>query len=43
MALEYLKQDMDRIKEMALQHKTEHVQRMLAAFYPFAKKKLGHL
>jgi TPR repeat protein len=43
MALEYLKQDMDRIKEVALQHKTERAQRMLAAFYPFAKKKLGHL
>jgi hypothetical protein len=43
MALEYLKQDMDRIKEVALQHRTEHAQRMLAALYPFAKKKLGHL
>jgi hypothetical protein len=43
MALEYLKQDMDRIKEVALQGQTERVKRMLAAFYPFAKKKLGHL
>jgi hypothetical protein len=43
MALEYLKQDMDRIKEKALQHKTDRAQQMLAAFYPFAKKKLGRL
>jgi TPR repeat protein len=43
MALEYLKRDMDRIKEVALEHKTDRVKRMLAAFYPFAKKKLGHL
>jgi len=43
LALEYLKQDMDRIKEKALQHRTDRVERMLAAFYPFAKKKLGHL
>jgi hypothetical protein len=43
MALEYLKQDIDRIKEVALQHRTDRAQRMLAAFYPFAKKKLGHL
>lgn len=43
MALEYLKRDMDRIKEVALQHQTDRVRRRLAAFYPFAKKKLGHL
>jgi TPR repeat protein len=43
MALEYLKGDMDRIKEVALQYRTERAERMLAAFYPFAKKKLGHL
>ena len=43
MALEYLKRDMDRIEEVALEHQTDRVRRMLAAFYPFAKKKLGHL
>jgi tetratricopeptide (TPR) repeat protein len=43
MALEYVQQDMERIIEVARQHRTERVQRMLAALYPFAKKKLGHL
>jgi hypothetical protein len=43
MALEYLKKDSDRIKEIAMQNETDRVHRMLAAFYPFAKKKLGYL
>jgi TPR repeat protein len=43
MALEYIEPTSERIKEIALQHRTERAQRMLAAFYPFAKKKLGHL
>jgi hypothetical protein len=43
MALEYRKQDIERIEEVALQHRTGRAEQMLAAFYPFAKKKLGHL
>ncbi len=42
-ALEYIKQDSDRIKEVALQRRSERTERMLASFYPFAKKALGHL
>jgi tetratricopeptide (TPR) repeat protein len=43
MALEYIERDSDQIKEIAVRHRTERAQRMLSAFYPFAKKKLGHL
>lgn len=43
MALEYIKPTSDRIKEITVQHRTEKAERMLAAFYPFAKKKLGYL
>jgi tetratricopeptide (TPR) repeat protein len=42
-AMEYMKRDIDRITEMVNRHKNEHSRRMLEAFYPFAKKTLGHL
>jgi hypothetical protein len=43
LAVEYIKSQIDRIRELAEKGRTEHVTKMLAAFYPFAKKKLGYL
>ncbi|OPY25686.1 MAG: hypothetical protein A4E28_03013 [Methanocella sp. PtaU1.Bin125] len=42
-AMEYLKRDIERITEMVDRHRNERSRRMLEAFYPFAKKKLGYL
>jgi hypothetical protein len=41
--IEYRKEDMERIKEQARQHRTDRAGQMLEAFYRHAKKALGHL
>lgn len=42
-AIEYRKSDIDRITTVVDRYKNEQTRRMLEAFYPFAKKKLGYL